>query len=56
MNVTNASAIVLGGLGGIGKEISLKLIQRGVKVFQLSNPKFFWLHFTQLDPSESCYN
>jgi len=31
MNFSNTSAIVLGGIGGIGKEISLQLIRHGVQ-------------------------
>lgn len=36
MNITQSSAIVLGGIGGIGKEISLQLIDRGLKVHHFS--------------------
>jgi len=43
MNFTNTTAIVLGGMGDIGKEICLQLIRRGVKVklidFALNNLK-----------------
>lgn len=56
MSFANSSAIVLGGVGGIGKEISLQLIRHGLKVsWQVDILKLYFLLYF-LNCTESCHN